>query len=95
MSEIRRGRSPDAHVYARLRRGLGLAARPSTRSSGRVQSPSTDPPSPFKTLDELERDHLREVLTYTNGNVSHAARLLGIYRSSLQRKLRKRGMAVW
>lgn len=42
-----------------------------------------------KKLDELERDHIREVLAHTGGNISRAAKILGIYRSSLQRKLKK------
>jgi two-component system, response regulator RegA len=41
------------------------------------------------TLARAEWEHISRVLTDCNGNVSMAARKLGIYRSSLQRRLRK------
>lgn len=41
-------------------------------------------------LDRLEWEHIQRALQETNGNVSAAARLLGMYRRSLQRKLAKR-----
>ena len=48
--------------------------------------PAADTPS----LAQVEAEHIARVLDDCNGNVSEAARRLGIYRSSLQRKLRKR-----
>jgi len=44
-----------------------------------------DPP----TLARAEWEHIMRVLADCEGNVSAAARRLGIYRSSLQRRLRK------
>ena len=41
------------------------------------------------TLARVEWDHIMRVLDDCGGNISEAARRLGIYRSSLQRKLRK------
>jgi two-component system response regulator RegA len=41
------------------------------------------------TLEAAEWEHIMRVLADCNGNVSMAARRLGIYRSSLQRRLRK------
>lgn len=41
------------------------------------------------TLDEVQWEHISRVLADCNGNVSHAARTLGIHRQSLQRKLRQ------
>jgi ActR/RegA family two-component response regulator len=41
------------------------------------------------TLDEAQRQHVLRVLESTGGNVSEAARRLGIFRSSLQRRLRR------
>ena len=41
------------------------------------------------TLARAEWEHIMRVLVDCNGNVSMAARRLGIYRSSLQRRLRK------
>jgi two-component system, response regulator RegA len=51
------------------------------------------PPEPEATLTPLNRlewEHIHRALTETNGNVSAAARLLGMHRRSLQRKLAKR-----
>lgn len=41
-------------------------------------------------LDRLEWEHIHRALAESNGNVSAAARLLGMHRRSLQRKLAKR-----
>jgi two-component system response regulator RegA len=41
------------------------------------------------SLARVEWEHIQRVLTDAGGNVSHAARLLGIHRRSLQRKLSK------
>jgi two-component system response regulator RegA len=41
-------------------------------------------------LSRLEWEHIQQALNETNGNVSAAARLLGMHRRSLQRKLAKR-----
>jgi two-component system, response regulator RegA len=42
------------------------------------------------TLAEAESEHIARVMTDTGGNVSEAARRLGIFRSSLQRRLRRK-----
>jgi len=42
------------------------------------------------TLARAEWEHINRVLTDCEGNVSEAARRLGIFRQSLQRRLRKR-----
>ena len=41
------------------------------------------------TLDEVEWEHIARVMADCGGNVSHAARALGLHRQSLQRKLRQ------
>lgn len=41
------------------------------------------------SLDRLEWEHINRVLVDCGGNVSEAARLLGLHRRSLQRKLSK------
>lgn len=47
-------------------------------------------PSPaVQTLARVEWEHIQRVLVDCDGNVSQAARLLGIHRRSLQRKLSK------
>jgi two-component system response regulator RegA len=55
----------------------GLAARP--------RDLPTEPPS----LARVEWEHLHRILTDCDGNVSEAARQLGMHRRSLQRKLAK------
>jgi two-component system response regulator RegA len=46
--------------------------------------------STMTPLSRLEWEHIHQALTETQGNVSAAARLLGMHRRSLQRKLAKR-----
>ncbi|MGE0448088.1 MAG: response regulator transcription factor [Vicinamibacterales bacterium] len=49
-----------------------------------------EPPSPAaQPLARVEWEHIQRVLVDCDGNVSQAARLLGIHRRSLQRKLSK------
>ena len=62
----------------------------------RTLSPTAEiPPEPqtMTPLSRLEWEHIHQALAETNGNVSAAARLLGMHRRSLQRKLAKR-MAI-
>jgi len=47
-------------------------------------------PQTMTPLNRLEWEHIHQALAETNGNVSAAARLLGMHRRSLQRKLAKR-----
>jgi two-component system response regulator RegA len=61
-------------VYENLR--LALSDRPET--------PETVP-----TLARVEWEHMQRVIADCGGNISQAARLLGIHRRSLQRKLGK------
>jgi two-component system, response regulator RegA len=44
-------------------------------------------------LGRLEWEHIHQALRNTDGNISAAARLLGVHRRSLQRKLAKRPAA--
>ena len=46
-----------------------------------------DPDNP--TLEQIEWEHISRVLLDCEGNITHAAERLGIYRQTLQRKLRK------
>ncbi len=49
------------------------------------------PPAPGKpSLDHLEWEYMQQVLSDCGGNVSAAARTLGIHRRTLQRKMRQR-----
>ena len=46
-------------------------------------------PDEFQSLDRHEREYIEYVLNECGGNISQAARRLGLHRQSLQRKLRK------
>ena len=51
---------------------------------GSIHAPTTAP-----SLAQVEWEHIQRILTDCDGNVSQAARVLGIHRRSLQRKLAK------
>jgi Nif-specific regulatory protein len=42
-----------------------------------------------RTLEEVENDHIQATLLYTQGQKNRAASILGIERSTLDRKLKK------
>ena len=54
-----------------------------------IQSNSKEVPPETPSLDRVEWEHIQRVLTDCDGNVSQAARWLGIDRRTLQRKLGK------
>ncbi len=54
-----------------------------------VTGPAPDPPSQVPTLARAEWEHINRVLAECQGNVCQAARLLGVHRRTLQRKLAK------
>ncbi|MEZ6087018.1 MAG: response regulator [Pirellulaceae bacterium] len=57
----------------------------------RPQSHASEHPEfPVPSLARAEWEHIHRVLSDCGGNISEAARRLGIHRRSLQRKLRKR-----
>jgi two-component system response regulator RegA len=62
-------------ILAAFERGAGAA--------------TTTPPHQPMTLDRVEWEHINRVLVECGGNISEAARVLGIHRRSLQRKLAK------
>ena len=65
-----------------LPNGLGVRKRPESAAAG-------DPATPILPLAEVERQHILKALAHTGGNRSSAAKLLGIDRVSLWRKLRE------
>lgn len=80
------------HDVAAVERALGADAR--VESGGAVSrlpvvlAPLASPPL---SLEEVEKLHILSVLASTGGNKSEAARLLGIERKTLARKLMKDG----
>jgi two-component system, response regulator RegA len=61
-----------------------------TLSAVPIADAGAAPASTMTPLSRLEWEHIHQALAETNGNVSVAARLLGMHRRSLQRKLAKR-----
>jgi DNA-binding NtrC family response regulator len=63
---------------------LGLPAP----EPGRAPGPRGDPPS----LEDVEKRHIADVLSWAGGNVTHAARVLGIDRMTLYNKIKRYGL---
>lgn len=89
----------DDELYVRtLQRSLsrrGLETRTATapmilRTLGLVKPETVTIESTMTPLHRLEWEHIHQALHETGGNVSAAARLLGMHRRSLQRKLAKK-----
>ena len=55
-----------------------------------ADEPDEQVPETMTPLSRLQWEHIQQALHETGGNVSAAARLLGMHRRSLQRKLTKR-----
>lgn len=54
-------------------------------------APASDPPAgAVPSLARVQWEHIERVMTACDGNISQAAKLLGLHRRSLQRKLGKR-----
>jgi two-component system, NtrC family, response regulator HydG len=65
------------------------------RRSGRgflVPVPGRDEPKGGQTLDDMERAHIERILRETQHNLSRAARILDIDRTTLYNKLRRYGL---
>jgi two-component system response regulator RegA len=58
-------------------------------TKGSAASGAPEVPETVPTLARVEWEHMQRVISDCNGNISLAARLLGIHRRSLQRKLAK------
>jgi len=55
-----------------------------------VDTDSKHAPTTVPSLARVEWEHIQRVLADCDGNISQAAKLLGLHRRSLQRKLSKR-----
>jgi two-component system response regulator RegA len=59
------------------------------KSADKSDGRSANVPETIPSLARVEWEHIQRILTDCNGNISQAARVLGIHRRSLQRKLSK------
>lgn len=87
VESIKRGADdylPKPATVPAILRALGLE----TDTTDAGDEPAT--PERMIPLQRLEWEHIQQALQETDGNVSAAARLLGMHRRSLQRKLGKR-----
>ena len=68
-----------------------------SQPSGGVSAPPVAPPAPsletFPSLAQAEAQHIRAALVLADGNKSRAARLLGISRTTLYRKVEELTLA--
>jgi transcriptional regulator of acetoin/glycerol metabolism len=59
----------------------------------RIDNTNSDaPPPPHESLSETERRRIEEVLQRTGRNVQQAAKLLGLSRGALYRRLERYGL---
>ncbi len=66
--------------------GGDIVRRVQDRASERLETPETP------TLAQAESEHIARVMADCNGNITEASRRLGMYRSTLQRRLRRLGL---
>ena len=79
-----------------LERALIVSEGVAITAADLALSPSAavpDPPRPLRSLREMERLHIQDVLGATGGNMSEAARVLGLHRDTLYRKVRRFGIS--
>ncbi|KAA8919179.1 MULTISPECIES: response regulator transcription factor [Xanthomonas] len=75
---------PKPATVPMILRAIGLEAEEDDDEDG------SDVPDAMTPLSRLQWEHIQQAMHETGGNVSAAARLLGMHRRSLQRKLAKR-----
>ena len=79
-----------------VERAVILAQNPEIQLADLLQrnSPLVGPASSGRTLKELERNHIINILSESGGNYGIAARILGISRSTLYNKAKEYGLFV-
>ena len=75
-----------------VERALVVCRGPEIRGGDFSFQFQTEPMPPGRTLDDVERTHIERVLRETDGNLSRAARILDIDRTTLYNKLRRYGL---
>ncbi len=79
-----------------IERAVILAQNPEIQLADLLQrnSPLVGPAPSGRTLKELERNHIINILSESGGNYGIAARILGISRSTLYNKAKQYGLFV-
>ena len=72
--------------------GSELDSRDFTSLAETPQPPDNETSASGRTLDDMERITIEQVLRKHQGNVSHAAKELGLTRTSLYRRIEKFGL---
>lgn len=84
-----------AYAMAAVRAGANdVLVKPITATAILRRVEGDDVGEPVRTnltLEEVEWEHISRALVESDSNITQAAERLGIYRQTLQRKLRKRG----
>jgi DNA-binding NtrC family response regulator len=75
-----------------VERALVIGRAPEIRASDFSFQFAGDEPKGGKTLDDIERAHIERILRETQHNLSRAARILDIDRTTLYNKLRRYGL---
>ena len=75
-----------------LERALVVGRGPEIRPQDFAFQFQSDEPRGGRTLDDVERVHIERVLRETQHNLSRAARILDIDRTTLYNKLRRYGL---
>lgn len=66
-----------------------LEAERLLRAHDHASPTGNDSPDEFPTMAEVKERHIQDAIARAGGNLTHAARLLGMHRSSLQKRLRR------
>ncbi|MHC4565296.1 MAG: sigma-54-dependent transcriptional regulator [Planctomycetota bacterium] len=77
-----------------IERGVVLSKDKAITAAELPQELTEPAPARGKTLESLEKNHIRNVLEETDGNIARTAKMLGIHRMTLYNKLKKYDISV-
>ncbi|UCF16588.1 MAG: sigma-54-dependent Fis family transcriptional regulator [Phycisphaerales bacterium] len=77
-----------------IERGVVLSKDKAINTAELPQDLTEPAPAKGKTLESLEKNHIRSVLEETDGNIARTAKMLGIHRMTLYNKLKKYDITV-
>jgi DNA-binding NtrC family response regulator len=77
-----------------IERGVVLSKDKAITLAEFPQELTNSTPADGKTIEALEKNHIRKVLEETDGNIARTAKMLGIHRTTLYNKLKKYDISV-